>query len=86
MASRRFLSWPAGWRKSLPSGMFVGVIVSASLIVAQGLSSGWNQIDWCGSAIIFFFVVVGITALVARVWPDPCRDDKPKRNGSGGSH
>jgi hypothetical protein len=82
MGSRRFLSWPAGWRKSLPSGILMGVIVSAFLIVAQGIGSGWNQIDWCGSAIVFFFVVVGVTALSARLRPEPSHDDNPKRNGS----
>lgn len=78
MASRRFLSWPTGWRKSLPSGILIGIIVSALVIVAQRIGSGWNQIDWCGSGIIFFFVVVGVTAFSARSRPDPSQDDKPK--------
>ena len=49
MGSRRFLSWPAGWQRSMPLGIVVGIISGALLIVAQGLGSGWNQIDWCGS-------------------------------------
>ena len=39
MGSRRFLSWPAGWRKSLPWGFLLGVIVAALLIVAQTMTS-----------------------------------------------
>jgi hypothetical protein len=81
MSSRRFLSWPAGWRKSLPSSILVGVFVGTLVVAAQGLSSGWNQIDWCGSAVILFFVVVAVTALSARVRPDPSQPGQGKGSG-----
>jgi hypothetical protein len=76
MGSRRFFSWPAGWRKSIPWGIFVGVLVSAPFIVAQGLGSGWNQIDWCGTSVVIFFVVVATTALTARHCRDPGQDNE----------
>ena len=67
MGGRRFFSWPVGWRESI----LMGLVVGALLIVAQGLGSGWNQLDWCGSAIIVFFVVVGVIALSVRDRRDP---------------
>jgi hypothetical protein len=78
MGSRRFLSWPAGWRKTMPWGILVGVVAGALLIVAQGLRSAWNDIDLCGtSIIIIFFLVVGVTAITARLRPAPNQDEKP---------
>jgi ABC-type uncharacterized transport system permease subunit len=65
----------------MPWGIFVGVVVSALLVVAQGLGSGRNQVDWCGSAVVFFFVAVGITALIARLRSDPSQDDQAREDG-----
>lgn len=77
MGSRRFLSWPDGWAKAMPSGIFVGLTVGASLIVAQGLGSGWSQIDWCGTSIVIFFVTVAVTAFAAKLRRDRRQDEKP---------
>lgn len=77
MGSRRFWSWPAGWAKAIIWGIFVGVVVGALLIVAQGQGSALNQIDWCGTSVVIFFVVVAVTVLVARLQPDRSQDVKP---------
>jgi len=77
MGSRRFLSWPAGWRKAIPWGILVGIVGGALLIVAQGLGSAWNDIDWCDTSIIVFFFVVGFTAITARFRPALNQDEKP---------
>ena len=60
----------------MPWGIFVGLTVAALLIVSQGLGSGWNQIDWCGTSVVIFFVVVAATAFTARRCHDRRQDDK----------
>ena len=76
MGSRRFISLPPGWRKSIPWGIFAGVIVGVVFIVAQRQGASWNQIDWCGTSVVMFFVVVATTALVARHGRDRNKDDE----------
>ena len=61
----------------MPWGILVGVVAGALLIVAQGARLGWNDIDWCGTSIIIFFVVVGFTAITARLWTAPNQDERP---------
>ena len=78
MGERKFLSWPAGWRNALPWGVLVGVVVSGILIVAEGLRSGWSSLDrifWVDAAIVFAVVVVGFTALTARLWANRNEDE-----------
>jgi hypothetical protein len=72
----RFFSWPAGWRKSMLWGIFVGINVGIPFIVAQGLGSGWNQIDWCGTSVVIFLIVVATTAMTARFSRDRRQDHK----------
>ena len=44
----------AGWLAKVDAlGIFGGILVGAPLIVAQGLGSGWNQIDWWARALSF---------------------------------
>jgi hypothetical protein len=76
MGSRRFLSWPAGWRKAMPWGILVGIVAGALLIVAQGLGSAWKDIDWCGTSIFIFFLVVGFTAISARLGKASNQEEK----------
>lgn len=86
MGSRQFLSWPAGWRRAMPWGFLVGFAVGAPLIVAQGVQSGWNHIDWCGTGVLVFFVNVGVVAFAARFWRDPAPpNSRPRLPGSDGS-
>jgi hypothetical protein len=47
----------------------------------DGAGSRMPTVEEEDSGIIIFFVVVGITALSARLRPDPSPDDKSKRNG-----
>ena len=78
MSDRRFLSWPAGWRKALPWGILSGVVVAGVLILAEGLRSDRHTIDrmvLVDAAVVFAFVVVGSTALVARLRNGRERDE-----------
>jgi len=65
MASRPFLSWPDGWRQSLPLGIVVGLAAGAAVLVAEGLGSGWRFIDWCGTTVVVLLVTVAFTAIAA---------------------
>lgn len=79
MGNRRFLSWPLGWRKSLPLGLIVGLAVGAAFIVAEGRASGGKFIDWCGTSIIVLIVAVGVTTVFAR---SHSRKDENHEQGS----
>lgn len=74
MGSRRFFSLPPGWRKSIPWGIFAGIIVGVLFIFAQSQVASWNQIDWCGTSVVILFVIVATTALVARHGRDRSKD------------
>lgn len=79
MGSRKFWSWPAGWRNALPWSVLFGVLVVAAFIVFEGLRSGWNSLDrlfWVDTAMIFFVVVVGFMAFTARLCADRNQEDK----------
>jgi hypothetical protein len=80
MGNRRFLSWPAGWRKAFPWGVLFGVLVVAVVIVVEVVRSGWDSLDrifWIDLVVCFPIIVVGFTALAARFWVSRNGDDKP---------
>jgi hypothetical protein len=62
----------------MPWGIVVGIVAGALLILAQGSRSAWNDIVWCDTSIIVFFLVVGFTAITARLWAAPIQNEKPQ--------
>jgi hypothetical protein len=78
MSDRSFLSGPAWWRKALPWGLLTGVVVAGTLVLAEGPLSDRHTIDrtvLVDAAVVFAFVVVGTTALAARLRNGRVRND-----------
>ena len=68
MSSRGFWSVPPGWREAFPRGLLLGVLAVGGLAAAEGLRGGWAALDrlfWVEAAVLFPFVVVGGTAILA---------------------
>lgn len=67
MGVRGFWSLPEGWRATFPRGLLLGALVVGVLVAAESVrGASLDRLFWIEAVVLFPFVVVGATAILAR--------------------